>query len=291
MALSIPKPRERQPDLPAGPRCRVARGEAMMPPRRSRVARDAIVERRASSVDWLANALRQHPELALFLTLAIGYALGRIRFGSVQLGAVSGVLITGVLIGQLGVAISPDLKSAFFLLFLFSIGYKTGPQFVNGLRTSGVPQVGLTLLLCGTGLVVVYALSRLFGFDAGTAAGLMAGALTESATVGTAGDAIKRLGVDAATAERLTTNSTIAFAVTYFLGVITTIFVLSRLGPRLMRVDVAAACREMEAQMGAGSTEPDVGSSYFEFIVRAYTVPPGLDGKTAGEIEAAFTPA
>src|SRR5262245_43877817 len=83
------------------------------------------------SVDWVANALRQHPELALFLTLAIGYALGKIRFGSVQLGAVTGVLITGVIIGQLGVAISPDLKSASFLLFLFSIGYKTEPQFVK----------------------------------------------------------------------------------------------------------------------------------------------------------------
>src|SRR5262245_42560003 len=93
----------------------------------------------------LADALRQHPELALFLTLAIGYAIGRIPLGSVQLGAVTGVLIAGVAIGQIGVAISPDLKSAFFLLFLFSIGYKTGPQFVSGLRSSGLPQVALTL--------------------------------------------------------------------------------------------------------------------------------------------------
>ena len=104
-------------------------------------------------MDWLVNALRQHPEVALFLTLAVGYALGRIKFGSVQLGAVTGVLIAGVVIGQVGVAVSPDLSSAFFLLFLFSIGYKTGPQFVNGLRTSGVTQVGLTVFLCVTGLL------------------------------------------------------------------------------------------------------------------------------------------
>src|SRR6185295_19498695 len=84
-------------------------------------------------------------------------------------------------------------------------------------------------------------------------------------------------------------NTTIAFAVTYFLGVITTIFVLSRLGPRLMGVDVAAACREMEVQMGAVSSEPDVVSGYFEFIVRAYTVPPALDGKTAADLEGMFS--
>ena len=82
-------------------------------------------------MDSIVNALRQHPEVALFLTLAIGYAVGRIKVGSVQLGAVTGVLITGVVIGQIGVAVSPDLSSAFFLLFLFSIGYKTGPQFAT----------------------------------------------------------------------------------------------------------------------------------------------------------------
>jgi putative transport protein len=239
-------------------------------------------------VDSIVNALRQHPEVALFLTLAIGYAVGRIKLGSVQLGEVTGVLIAGVVIGQIGVAVSPDLSSTFFLLFLFSIGYKTGPQFVNGLRSSGMTQIGLTVFLCVTGLLVSFGLSRVFGFDAGTAAGLVAGALTESATVGTAGDAIRRLGLDAAATQRHTSNVTVAFAVTYFLGVITTMFVLSRVGPWLMRVDLAAACRELETEMGAVEAEPGVMSSYAEFIVRAYAISNDLDGTTVGMLETRF---
>src|SRR5262245_45940460 len=144
-------------------------------------------------MEWIANALRHHPELALFLALAVGYALGKIKIGGFQIGAVIGVLIAGVVIGQVGIKVGNELKYAFFLLFLFAIGYKTGPQFFRGLRASGLPQAGLTVVTCMIGLATAYAVSRAVGFDAGTAGGLIAGSLTESATVGTAADAIAKL--------------------------------------------------------------------------------------------------
>ena len=182
---------------------------------------------------WLIEALRHHPELALFLTLGIGYALGQIRIAGQPLGAVTGTLIAGVAIGQFDIKLSDDLKSAFFLLFLFSIGYKTGPQFFRGLKSSGLPQAALTVILCGTGLAMAYLMARVFGFDPGTAVGLLAGSLTESATIGTAGDAIGKLPLDEAARQQLLTNAAVAFAVTYFLGVILTVFFLSRFGPRI----------------------------------------------------------
>jgi putative transport protein len=88
---------------------------------------------------WFVDVLRHHPEMALFLTLAFGYWIGKIKLGSLPLGSVGGVLIAGVIIGQVGVTVSPDLKTAFFLLFLFSIGYRTGPQFFSGLKSNGLP--------------------------------------------------------------------------------------------------------------------------------------------------------
>ena len=91
--------------------------------------------------NWFLELLRQHPEMALFLTLAFGYLIGKIKIGPIKVGAVLGVLIAGVIIGQIGIKVSADLKTAFFLLFLFSIGYRTGPQFFSGLRTSGFPQI------------------------------------------------------------------------------------------------------------------------------------------------------
>lgn len=88
-------------------------------------------------VGWIVARLRGHPELAFFLTLAIGYLLGRIRLGSFALGSVTGVLLAGVVVGQLGIEIAPVVKQCFFLLFLFAIGYRTGPQFFRGLKSDG----------------------------------------------------------------------------------------------------------------------------------------------------------
>jgi len=239
-------------------------------------------------MEWVANALRHHPELALFLALAVGYAIGKIQIGSFKVGAVIGVLIAGVVIGQLEIKVSNDLKSAFFLLFLFAIGYKTGPQFFRGLRASGLPQAGLTILLCATALATAYLVSREFGFDAGTAGGLIAGSMTESATVGTAGDAIAKLTLDASAKEVLSTRITVAFAVTYFIGLLTIVWLLSWLGPRLMRVDLAAECRRLEEEMGLGSGDEGTVSAYYQFIMRAYTVSDKLDGKTVAELEGMF---
>src|SRR5262245_40223508 len=153
--------------------------------------------------NWFVEALRHHPEMALFLTLGLGYLIGKVKIGSVTLKTVVGVLIADVIIGQLGIKVSSDLKTAFLLLFLFSIGYKTGPQFFSGLKSSGVPQVALTVIFCVTALALGYVLAHAFGYDPGTAAGLMAGATTESATVGTATDAINRLPIDDAAKQQM----------------------------------------------------------------------------------------
>jgi len=237
---------------------------------------------------WFAEALRHHPELAIFLALAAGYAIGRISIAGFKLGAVIGSLIAGVVIGQLGIPVSAELKSIFFLLFLFSIGYKTGPQFFGGLRSSGLPQAGLTLLLCVTALAIAWGAARMFGFDPGTAAGLVAGSMTESATVGTAGDAIQRLAVDDAVKQAWSTNITVAFAVTYLVGLVTVVTFLARVAPKLMRVDLAAECRRLEDEMGLEREETGVISAYYEIIMRSYEVPPGFGERTVATLEAIF---
>jgi putative transport protein len=237
---------------------------------------------------WIADALRTHAELALFLTLGLGYALGHLRIGSFKLGPVLGCLLAGVLVGQLGIEASRDVKYAFFLLFLFAIGYRTGPQFFAGLKSSGLQQTALTVLLCGTGLGTAWLTASVLGFDAGTAAGLVAGALTESAAVGTAGDAIARLALEPAARDALAANVAVAFAVTYLVGLLTAVWLLARLAPRLLRVDLAAACRQLETEMGVVTQEPGVLSAYTEHVVRAYRVPAGARPCTVREIEAQF---
>jgi putative transport protein len=144
---------------------------------------------------WIAQSLRAHPELALFLALGLGHAIGRLRVGALRLNAVIGVLLAGVAVGQIGIEAPPALQWSFFVLFLFSVGYKSGPQFFQGLGRGALPQAGLAVLFCATGLATTYALARLLGFTAGGAAGLIAGGLNASAAIGTAGDAIAKLPV------------------------------------------------------------------------------------------------
>ena len=242
-------------------------------------------------MSWIAAALQRHPELAMFLVLALGHAIGRARLGPLRLNVVIGTLLAGVAVGQVGIEVPQALQWAFFLLFLFSIGYKTGPQFFRGLGRGALPQVGLALLLCGTALATAYVVSRVLGFDAGTAAGLLAGALNASAAVGTAGDALARLPLDDGARQALATSVTVAFAVTYVVGLVTSIATLAKIGPWLMGVDLAAECRKFEVESGVDTPEPGVVSTYRHFIARAYAVPESLHGTTAAALEDSFAPA
>ena len=99
-------------------------------------------------MEWIIDLLREHPELAIFLTLAAGFWIGKIKIGSFSLGTVTSVLLVGVLVGQLDIQVGGPLKSVFFLLFLFAIGYKVGPQFFRGLKKDGLPQVYFAVLMC-----------------------------------------------------------------------------------------------------------------------------------------------
>ena len=179
-------------------------------------------------------ALREHPELAIFLTLAAGFVLGRLKIGSFRLGNVVGTLLAGVLIGQLDIQVPPLVKTVFFDLFLFATGYKVGPQFIRGLGKSALPQVALTVVLCVTSLLTAVAAAKIFHFDPGTAAGLLAGAFTESTVIGTAGDTIQRLNLPDAEKARLLNNIPVAYAVSYLVGTAFVIWFLSYLAPRLL---------------------------------------------------------
>ncbi len=222
---------------------------------------------------WLQGILQAHPEIAFFVVLGLGYLLGKLSLGSFKLGAVTGTLLAGVLVGQLGISLPNEVKQCFFLLFLFAIGFRTGPQFFRGLKSDGLQHAALAAIVAVTGLLVAWMVAGLFGYDAGTAAGLVAGSLTESATIGTAMDAIARLDLAEAERTALNNNIPVAFAVTYLVGVIGAAWILSQLGPKLLRVDLAEECRKLEEQMHGGM--PLQLSARREQEFRAYAIDPG----------------
>lgn len=239
-------------------------------------------------MNYLTHALREHQELAIFLTLAIGFLIGRIKIGSFSLGIVVGTLLAGVAIGQLGIQVPATVKYVFFDLFLFTTGYKVGPQFFRALKKDALPQVALTLVLCITCLLAAFTAAKLLGYDMGTAAGLLAGAFTESTVIGTAGDAIGRLALSAADKTSLTNNIPVAYAVTYLVGTAFIVWFLPNVGPKLMRVNLKDEARKLQAKIsGSGAGETDTPSAFQQLAVRAYRITrPDLLNRTVAELEA-----
>ncbi len=238
-------------------------------------------------MDFFVQALQKNPELAIFLTLAIGFLIGRIKFGSFSLGIVVGTLLAGVLIGQLDIKIPPIVKTIFFDLFLFTTGYKVGPQFFRGLKGDAIPQVALTVILCVACLLTSFGFSKLLGYDVGTAAGLLAGAFSESTVIGTAGEAIQRLAIPDAEKSALLNNIPVAYAVTYLVGTASLVWFLPTIGPKLMRINLREEGERMRAKIGAAELELGVISGSRFFDIRAYRVTnPDLVNKTVAELEA-----
>jgi putative transport protein len=239
---------------------------------------------------FFVNALRQHPELAVFLTLALGFFIGRLKIRGFSLGTVIGTLLAGVIIGQLDIQVPETVKTVFFDLFLFATGYKVGPQFFRGLRKNALTQAALTVVLCVTALVAAFTAAKLLGYDRGTAAGMLAGAFTESTVIGTAGDAISRLDIPEEQKRRELNNIPMAYAVTYLVGTAFVVWFLSTAAPRLMRVDLRTASRALQSEsMGAGEDVPGVQSGYRRWALRAFRVEnPQLDRQTVGALEARF---
>ena len=240
---------------------------------------------------YVADSLRQNPELAVFLTLALGFLVGRLKVGTFKLGNVVGTLLAGVVVGQIGVHVDPVVKLVFFDLFLFATGYKVGPQFFRGLKKNALTQVSLTLVLCVTSLVTTVAAAKIFKYDCGTAAGLMAGAFTESTVIGTAGETINRLPVSEAEKKRLLDQIPVAYAVSYLVGTGFVVWFLSGLAPKLLKVNLKEEAKKLgETLSGGQEREEGVQSAYREWDVRAYELPTSSPGKTVGEFEKSFAP-
>src|SRR5881392_2711575 len=214
-------------------------------------------------MNYLTHALRQHQELAVFLTLAIGFFIGRLRIGTFSLGTAVGTLLAGVAIGQLNIQVPAVVKYVFFDLFLFTTGYKVGPQFFRALKKDALPQVAITLVLCITCLLAAFAAAKLLGYDMGTAAGLLAGAFTESTVIGTASDAIGRLAISTTDKTTLTNNIPVAYAVTYLIGTAFIVWYLPNVGPKLMRVNLKEEARKLRTNISvSGAGEQEILSAY-----------------------------
>lgn len=237
--------------------------------------------------------MRAHPELAIYLTLGLGFLIGKIQVKGFSLGIVTSVLLVGVLVGQLQIPMTGALKQTAFLLFLFAIGYKVGPQFFAGLRKEGLPQVYFAALMCLFILFSTWGIALVMGYNVGEAAGLLSGSQTISAVIGVADDTIRGLGLPADEQQKVLDIIPVAYAVTYIFGTAGSAWILARLGPKFLGgIDkVKSACRELEKRMGKDESEkPGFTEAKREVEFRCYRIENEWFGKgrTVRELEQFF---
>jgi putative transport protein len=239
-------------------------------------------------VQWFVSTLRTYPEIAIFVSLALGYYFGSFTYKGLGLGAVTATLVAAVIIGQLDIPVTGPLKPFFFLMFLFAIGYGVGPQFVRGIAQDGIPQALFAVVVCVFCLAAAVVGAKIAGYDLGSAAGLYAGSQTISASMGLATDAINRLGLSADETKKLLDAMPVAYAVTYIFGTVGSAIVIALIGPPLLRINLPEACKRYEEKHGGKKDAGGGGSAWHQFELRAFRVKEGgrAVGKTVQEAEA-----
>jgi putative transport protein len=235
-----------------------------------------------STVKWI---IASAPEIFLLLSVAIGTTLARVKVKGFTLGTTACILIVAVILGQFGTFVIPPLfKSIFFSLFVFTIGYRSGPEFFASLSLRTLSQAGVALCVSVTGLLVVLGFAFLFHLEAGTAAGLAAGGLTQSSLIGTASGALAQLGLPEDEVLQQQANVAAGYAVTYILGYILTLLFVPLVAPRLMGIDLRTEAKKLEASL-SGTAAPKTGNlTYRTFNARAYRVEKA-DQETVGTLE------
>jgi putative transport protein len=239
-------------------------------------------------MDWLHSIFHKSPEIALFLSLAVGYYIGQINFGKFQLGGVGGSLLAAVVISQAGVTIDNGVKSVMFAVFIYAVGYDSGPGFFNSLNRKTLREIAMAVFLAVSALITVIVCAKLFHLNKGLAAGLAGGALTQSAIIGTAGDAIARLDLPVAQIKSLQSDVAIAYAVTYVFGSLGAIIVCVNILPKFMGQGLREASIEAEKELAGNAPAQAAGqlSALPEVVGRAYRVGTGA-GRKISEIELA----
>ncbi|SNT04208.1 MULTISPECIES: aspartate:alanine exchanger family transporter [unclassified Azospirillum] len=235
---------------------------------------------------YFVETLQKYPEIALFLTIGIGFWIGNFKMGKFNLGVVTSTLLAGLLVGQVGIKLPGVLQSTFFAMFLFSVGYSVGPQFIRALRSDGLPQVVFAIIICLVGTGTAIALGKLLGYNGALTAGLLSGGYTNSTVLGVATDLINQSGLPDVDLKASLALLPVAYAVTYPFGTIGSAYALANFAPKLLGFDLAKVCQEYEAAHGGKK----VGTTaYREYSARAVRLSSGaLIGKTVEQVEKMF---
>lgn len=226
------------------------------------------------TIDFV-TLLHQSDSLLLFVVLAFGLLLGKVRFGNFQIGNTIGVLFTALLFGQMGFEFTATTENVGFMLFIFCVGIEAGPHFFSVFLRDGIHYITLTLVILLTALFLTVGLAKFFNLGPGMAAGILAGSLTSTPALVGAQDALRSglLNLPHQTdMQSVLDNMGIGYALTYLVGLVGLMLVVRYL-PSLARLDLNTEAQKIARERGLSDNESR--KTYLP-IIRAYRVGPEL---------------
>ena len=177
----------------------------------------------------------------LFICLAIGFLIGNYKIaGKFNIGATVGTLIVTLIVGQIGSFPRDEmLGTIFFGAFMFSVGYRIGPQLLVSLKLFGIRILIASIFWMVVAFLVGWSLFSAFKIGPGIAAGVISGALTQSATVASSLQTIGSLPVSQSVRATYEAQLPVAYALTYVFGTLGVIIFLRDLAPKILGISIA----------------------------------------------------
>ena len=222
--------------------------------------------------------LQQNPYLLLFFVVGLAVWIGRASIKGYGLGMVAGAIVVGaalsVIASLYGVKLELNnfVKSLFYYLFMYGVGLRVGPSFINSLKGDGLKFTFLAVVSSVLGLAMVVIGAKLFSLPPGAAGGMLAGSQTMSAAIGSAEQAVTS-GVVKLPAgmkpEDASGMIALSYGITYIWGTVGIILICKYL-PRWWGVDARAAAKKYEEEFGVRDIEGGGLTGFRQFGLRAY---------------------
>jgi len=207
-------------------------------------------------------ALLHNPIFLLLLIIVLGELLGRVRLWNLALGP-SAIIFVALAFGHYGFTVPEGVQTIGLAMFIYSVGLQAGPGFLGSFRSHGLAMAVGVLLMAAAGTAATYLCCRLFGFDPGTGAGLLSGAMTSTPSLAAAVEIVGHAQAPA------------AYGVTYGFGVVG-VAVCIKLLPRLLRIDLR--CEEERLARELAEINPPITFQHVEVSN------PNLFGKRVADI-------
>ena len=226
------------------------------------------------AMKWLAG----NPYILLFGVVLGAVLLGKFTVKGYGLGMVASAIVVGAAISAIastqGVKMSIDnfAKSIFYYLFMYGVGLRVGPSFINSLKGDGLKFTVLAVVCSVAGLLACVAFVKMWDLPAGTAGGILAGSMTMSAAIGSAEEAVRQGAfplTQGQTFEDVSGMVALSYGLTYIWGTVGIILICKYL-PRWWGIDAKAEAKKYEESNGVPNVDDAGLTGYRPLAVRAY---------------------